>query len=450
MHKILVVDDDQAHRQMLETILNKEGYDINQAEDGDEAIQLVEKQFFDLILMDIRMKRVDGISALKAIKKISPFIPVVIMTAFSEVKTAVEALKSGAWDYLTKPVDGDEVIILIEKILHLNQLENENVYLKERLGKSYNFDNIIGKSEAIQPLFEAMALSSPTDATILITGESGAGKELIANAVHENSLRKDMPLIKLNCATLPENLLESELFGHIKGAFTGAVANKKGRFHLADRGSIFLDEIAEMPLSTQSKILRVIQEKEFEPLGGTQTVKVDVRIIAATNKNLPLEVKNGSFREDLYFRLNVIHLNVPPLRERHEDIPILTDFFLKKFCEKNKRLIKGLSPQAMDLLMRYDWPGNIRELQNVLERSVIMSRGDLIEPDVFPSNIRELQTEAKEDKLALDVGHSLKDMEKKMIILTLKETKGNRTHAADILGISRRTLQLKLKEYGIN
>ena len=450
MHKVLVVDDDQAHRQMLETILDKEGYEINQAEDGDEAIQLVEKQFFDLILMDIRMKRVDGITALKAIKKISPFIPVVIMTAFSEVKTAVEALKSGAWDYLTKPVDGDKVIILIEKILRLHQLENENVYLKERLGQSYHFDNIIGKSTAIQPLFKAMALSSPSDATILITGESGTGKELIANAVHENSLRKDMPLIKLNCATLPENLLESELFGHVKGAFTGAVANKKGRFHLADKGSIFLDEIAEMPLSTQSKILRVIQEKEFEPLGGTQTVKVDVRIIAATNKNLPMEVKNGSFREDLYFRLNVIHLNVPPLRERHEDIPILTDFFLKKFCEKNKRLIKGLNPQAMDLLMRYNWPGNIRELQNVIERSVIMSRGDLIEPDVFPSNIRGLQTEEKEDKLALNVGQSLKNMEKKMIILALKETNGNRTHAAEILGISRRTLQLKLKEYGIN
>ncbi|MBU0991401.1 MAG: sigma-54 dependent transcriptional regulator [Proteobacteria bacterium] len=450
MHKILIVDDDQTHRQMIDTILRKDGYDIYQADDGDQAIDNVQKQFFDIILMDIRMKRMDGISALKAIKKLSPSIPVIIMTAFSSVNTAVDALKSGAYDYLTKPVDSDELSILIKKVLHLNQLEKENVYLKERLGKTFHFKNIIGNSAAIQPLFEAMTLSSPTDATILISGESGTGKELIANAIHENSPRKDMPLIKLNCAALPESLLESELFGHLKGAFTGAATNKKGRFHLAHKGTIFLDEIADMPLSTQSKILRVIQEQEFEPLGGTQTIKVDVRIIAATNRNLKEAVQTGRFREDLYFRLNVIHLKVPPLKERSEDIPLLTEFFLKKFTQKNKRFIKGLTPKGMDILMRYDWPGNIRELQNVIERSVIMSRGDLIEPDVFPEPLKKLYQSSNENRMALNVGKSLKDMEKEMILLTLKKTNGNRTHTADILGISRRTLQLKLKEYGVH
>ena len=285
---------------------------------------------------------------------------------------------------------------------------------------------------------------------MLIVGDSGTGKELIASAVHQNSPRKDRPLIKVNCAALPETLLESELFGHEKGAFTGAIARKQGRFQLAHKSSIFLDEIAEMAPATQAKILRVLQEREFEPVGSSQTFKVDTRIIAATNKNLEEEIKAGRFREDLYYRINVVTLVVPPMRERRKDIPLLADFFLKQYAEKNNRPIKGFTPRAVDLLMRYDWPGNVRELENVVERAVIMARGDMITPLEFPDVLQDLDEEAKASPLALTAGRSLKEVEKVMILRTLEETGGNRTHAARILGISRRTLQLKLKEYGIN
>jgi two-component system response regulator HydG len=325
--KILVVDDDLSHLKMIDTVLSAEGYRVCQATDGDAAVSEVDKQFYDLILMDLRMKRMNGIEALQEIKKISPAIPIIIMTAYASVGTAVEALKSGAYDYLTKPVEIEEMKLLVEKALHHHQLKQENVFLKERLSNKFNFTDIIARSSAMNKLFESLALAAPTEANILITGESGTGKELIANAIHENSPRREQPFIKINCAALPENLLESELFGHRKGAFTGAESNRKGRFHLADKGSVFLDEIAEMPLTTQVKILRVIQEREFEPLGSTDTVKVDTRIIAATNRNLQTEIDDGRFREDLFFRLNVINLEVPPLHERREDNPPLTDFF---------------------------------------------------------------------------------------------------------------------------
>jgi two-component system response regulator HydG len=285
---------------------------------------------------------------------------------------------------------------------------------------------------------------------VLITGESGTGKELIANAIHQNSLRREKPLIKVNCAALPETLLESELFGHEKGAFTGALARRQGRFQLAHKGTIFLDEIAEMAPATQAKILRVLQEREFEPLGSSGTVKVDTRVIAATNTDLKSEIQEGRFREDLYFRVNVVMLSVPPLRERREDIPLLAEFFLKKYAEKNRRLIKGFTPLATDLLMRHDWPGNVRELENITERSVIMARGDIITPDELPETLRSLDPDLKKTGIDLSPGRSLKAVEKEMILRTLEDTSGNRTHAAKILGISRRTLQLKLKEYGIS
>ena len=285
---------------------------------------------------------------------------------------------------------------------------------------------------------------------MLIVGESGTGKELIANAIHHNSARAKQPFIKVNCAALPETLLESELFGHEKGAFTGAVSRKRGRFELAHQSSMFLDEIAEMAPTTQAKILRVLQEHEFEPLGGTHTIKADTRIIAATNKKLEEEIKAGRFREDLYYRLNVVSLEVPPLRERGDDVALLADFFLKKYTEKNHKLIKGFTPRAMDLLMRHEWPGNVRELENIVERAVIMARGEMITPMEFPENLKELDLELKESRINIAAGRSLKEVEKEMILRTLEETGGNRTHAADILGISRRTLQLKLKEYGIN
>lgn len=448
--KILVVDDEASHRKMIEAVLSDEGYEIKQADDGQAAIEAVDQGFYDLILMDIRMTKVSGIEALKQIKDISPGIPIIIMTAYASVDSAVDALKSGAYDYLTKPLDIDELKILVQKALRFHQLEKENIYLKERLNDRFDFSNIIGHGPAMKKLFETTALVAPSEATVLIFGESGTGKELIADAIHQNSPRKERPFIKVNCAALPETLLESELFGHEKGSFTGAVARKQGRFHLAHKSSIFLDEVAEMAPTTQAKILRVLQEREFEPLGSTQTIKVDTRVIAATNKNLEEEIKEGRFREDLYYRLNVVNLEVPPMRERREDISLLADFFLKRYAEKNKRIIKGFTPRAMDLLMRYEWPGNVREIENVVERAVIMARGEMITPAEFPDILQELDPEVKATYVNLSPGRTLKDVEKDMIIRTLEETGGNRTHAAKILGISRRTLQLKLKEYGIN
>jgi two-component system response regulator HydG len=400
--------------------------------------------------MDIRMSKVGGIEALKEIKKISPSIPIIIMTAYASVNTAVDALRSGAYDYLTKPLDIEELKILVGKALHHRKLEQENVYLKERLGDRFNFSSIIGRSPAMQNLFETIALVAPSEATVLIAGESGTGKELIANAIHQNSPRAHGPFIKVNCAALPETLLESELFGHEKGAFTGALAGKQGRFQLAHTGSIFLDEVGEMAPTTQTKILRVLQEREFEPLGSTHTVQADTRVIAATNKNLVAEIQQGNFREDLYYRLNVVTLEVPPLRDRREDISLLADFFLKQYAEKNRRLIKGFTPRAMDLFMRHGWPGNVRELENVVERAVIMTRTDVISAAELPDVFTDLEGGETGAEIDLTPGRSLKEVEREMIIRTLDETGGNRTRTAEILGISRRTLQLKLKEYGIN
>ena len=448
--KILVVDDEASHRKMLEAVLSDGGYEIKQADDGQEAIAAVENGFFDLILMDIRMAEVSGLEALKRIKEISPGIPIIIMTAYASVDSAVDALRAGAYDYLTKPLDIDELKILVGKALRFHQLEKENIYLKERLNDRFDFSNIIGHGPAMKTLFDTMALVAQSEATVLIFGESGTGKELIADAIHQNSPRKDHPFIKVNCAALPETLLESELFGHEKGAFTGAVARKQGRFQLSHKSSIFLDEVAEMAPTTQAKILRVLQEREFEPIGSSQTIKVDTRVIAATNKNLEEEIKAGRFREDLYYRLNVVSLEVPPARERREDISLLADFFLKRYAKRNKRIIKGFTPRAMDLLMRYEWPGNVRELENIVERAVIMARGEMITPAEFPDILQQLDPDVKATYVDLSTGRTLKDVEKDMIIRTLEETNGNRTHAAKILGISRRTLQLKLKEYGIN
>lgn len=448
--RILVADDEPSHRQMIEAVLAAEGYEVAQAEDGQAAIVAVEDRFYDLVILDVRMPNVDGIQALQKIKQISPDIPVIIMTAYASVGSAVDALKSSAYDYLIKPLDIDELKILVAKALRHHQLEQENIYLKERLNDRFDFSNIIGRSRTMTQLFETIALVAPSEATALIVGESGTGKELIANAIHQNSRRKDLPFIKVNCAALPETLLESELFGHEKGAFTGAIARRQGRFQLAHNSSIFLDEIAEMAPATQAKILRVLQEREFEPVGGTQTIKVDTRVIAATNKNLEKEIQEGRFREDLFYRLNVVTVEVPPLRRRREDIPLLADFFLKHYAEKNHRLIKGFTPRATDLLMRYDWPGNVRELENIIERSVIMARGEMITPLEFPIDLQNLDDQLKESRIDLTPGRSLKEVEKVLILRTLEETGGNRTHSARILGISRRTLQLKLKEYGIN
>jgi two-component system, NtrC family, response regulator HydG len=448
--RILVVDDEESHRIMLRAVLQDQGYEVAEADDGRGAIRAIEQEPFDLILLDIRMKDMDGIEALTEIRKISPQIPVLMMTAYASVKTAVEALKAGAFDYLTKPLDVEELLILVEKAIEVYHLREENIILKERLGVRFDYSKIIGKSPKMKELFDTLSLVAPTDATVLLLGESGTGKELVANALHHNSARANQPFIKVACAALPETLLESELFGHEKGAFTGAIARREGRFQLAHRGTLFLDEVGEMSATTQTKLLRVLQEREFEPLGSTDTIKTDVRVIAATNKNPEKEVKEGRFREDLYYRLNVVPLVLPPLRERKEDISSLAAHFLGIYRDKNKKELREISGKAMDLLMRYDWPGNIRELENCLERAVIMAKGEVIAPADLPPNIQALIGEKEIAGFHFPPGISLPEAEKALILRTLEDTGGNRSRAAEILGINRRTLQTKLKEYGIS
>ena len=448
--RILIVDDDAAHRTMLKAVLSAQGYHIEEADDGDTACALVENDIFDIVLMDLRMKRMDGDAAQKKMARLNPDLPVVIMTAYGSVRSAVEALKSGAENYLTKPIDIDELIITVAKTLRRHQLEAENLTLKAQLGRTFDLGNIIGSSSAMRELIETLTLVAPSDATVLISGESGTGKELVASAIHYNSPRKNRPFIKVNCAALPETLLENELFGHEKGAFTGATGPKKGRFQMADQGTLFLDEIAEMTPATQAKILRVLQEREFEPVGGTRTIRVDTRIISATNRHLEEEIEADRFREDLYYRLNVVTLTVPPLRDRISDIPLLAEHFLSRYAAKNHRTFKGFQPRAMDLLTQYAWPGNVRELENVIERSVIMARSERVGPGHFPATIGEQDPSKTGQSPILASGRSLKAVEKDMILKTLDDMGGNRTKTSKILGISRRTLQLKLKGYGIN
>ena len=388
-NSILVVDDDLAHRTMLKTLLGGWGYRIEEADDGGTAIEKVKERPFDLILMDIRMVKISGLEALSAIKSYNPAIPIIIMTAYSSVETAVEALKNGAYDYLTKPLDFDELRLILDRAMDHRMLKEENRVLKETLGRKFDTGNIIGRSSVMVSLLESVAQVAPSEATVLIAGESGTGKELIAGAIHFNSARKEGPFIKVNCAAITESLLESELFGHEKGAFTGAHRQKDGKFQQAEGGSIFLDEVSEMPLSMQVKLLRVLQERELVRVGGEETLTVDVRVIAATNKPLLKEIEEGRFREDLYYRLNVIALNVPALRDRREDIPLLANRFLTLFAEKNKKPVKGFSPQAMDGMLQYRWPGNVRELMNAVERSVVMSRHEYIDLEELPLEIKE-------------------------------------------------------------
>ena len=447
--RILVVDDEESIRIMLRAVLEEEGYEIIEAADGPEAVKAVEQDPLDLILLDIRMTTMDGIETLTEIRKISPFVPVLMMTAYATVKTAVEALKAGAFEYLAKPLDIEELKILVQKALEYYRLREENLTLKERLGSRFDFSRIIGKGRKMKELFDFLAQVAPSEATVLILGESGTGKELVANAIHHNSPRTQQPFVKVACAALPETLLESELFGHEKGAFTGAIARREGRFQAAHRGTIFLDEVGEMSPAIQTKLLRVLQEREFEPVGSSRTAKVDVRVIAATNKDLGKEIKEGRFREDLFYRLNVIPIHLPPVRERKEDIPALANHFLSLYREKNKKEIKEISPKALDLLIRHDWPGNIRELENCLERAVIVARGELIAPADLPPAIQNLPAGKEDAEIPFPAGISLQEAEKALILKTLEDAGGNRSRAAEILGINRRTLQMKLKEYGM-
>jgi len=447
---ILVVDDDNAHRTMLRTLVGGWGYDIVEADDGSTAIEKVQERPFDLILMDVRMLKVSGLEALERIKAFNPAIPVTIMTAYSSVETAIEALKKGAYDYLTKPLDFDKLRLTIERAMEHTRLKEENRLLKENLGKHFDMQNIIGRSPAMISLLETVAHVAPSEATVMITGESGTGKELIAGVIHHNSPRKDSPFVKLNCAAITETLLESELFGHEKGAFTGADRRKEGRFYQANQGSIFLDEVSEMPLTMQVKLLRVLQERELTRVGGEKVIAVDVRVIAATNKDL-VDLKNrGLFREDLYYRLNVVNLEIPPLTKRRDDIPLLAQHFLGIFVDKNKKKIKGFTPKAMDQLIRYDWPGNVRELMNAIERAVVLARTDYLDDQDFSILQPLLQQSAPVPSEFDNIDNiPLEEVEKAAILRMLESVAGNKSEAARRLGITRKTLHKKLKQYGV-
>lgn len=458
-NEILIVDDDKTHRNMLKTLLNKWGYALSEADDGQTAIDMVAQRPYDLVLMDIKMIKVSGLVALVEIKKINPAIPIIIMTAFSSIDTAIDALKKGAYDYLTKPFDFEKLKITIQRSLEHTQLKKENFQLKETLGQNFSCTNIIGKNEKMQKLIQTISQVTKTDATVLINGESGTGKELIAGALHYNSLRNQGPFIKINCAAITETLLESELFGHEKGSFTGAIRAKEGKFKQADKGSIFLDEISETSMSMQVKLLRTLQEREVTPVGSDKVIKVDTRIIAATNKDLIDLIAKGDFREDLYYRLNVINLRVPPLRERTGDVQLLAQHFLAEYAEKNSRDIKGFTPDAMEKMVGYHWPGNVRELMNTLERSVILSIGDFLGKDDIQiqtgspigSGTWESGGEASgQTGGQTDIsGKTLYEVEKIAILKMLDKTGNNKSETARQLGISRRTLHLKLKDYGV-
>ncbi|NPV04120.1 MAG: sigma-54-dependent Fis family transcriptional regulator [Syntrophaceae bacterium] len=449
---ILVVDDDYAHRTMLKALLSGWGYEVREADDGAAAVESVGKEPLDLVLMDIRMVRVSGIEALEAIRRFNPALPVILMTAYASVETAVEALKKGAYDYLTKPLDFDELRLSLERALEHTHLREENRLLRESLGARFDRGNLIGRSAAMTRLLDLVAQVAPSEATVLISGESGTGKEMIAGAIHANSPRSRGPFIRINCAAITETLLESELFGHEKGAFTGADRRKEGKFRQADGGTIFLDEVSEMSLGMQVKLLRVLQEREFTRVGGEDLIRVDVRVLAATNRDLLKFVAEGRFREDLFYRLNVVNLRVPALRERREDIPLLAQHFLKLFAEKNRKPLQGFTPRAMDRLLRYPWPGNVRELMNTIERGVVLCRADILdEQDVAP--VLEAETVPAAAGQAADApavtDASLEALEKAAVLRTLEETGGNKSEAARRLGITRRTLHLKLKKYGL-
>ncbi|MBM4323383.1 MAG: sigma-54-dependent Fis family transcriptional regulator, partial [Deltaproteobacteria bacterium] len=378
--KILVADDEKSMRELLDIMLKKEGYKITLASNGEEVMKLIEKDIFDLALVDIRMPRQDGISVLKRIKTVSPETIVIMMTAYASADTAIKAMKEGAYDYITKPFKIDEIKIIIQNALEKKHLENENLLLKKVVRDRYHFENIIGQGSKMLELYDLMEKVAPTKTNILITGESGTGKELVAKAIHYNSPRKDKPFVTLNCGAIPESLIESELFGHMKGAFTDAITTKKGLFEVADEGTLFLDEISELPLMMQVKLLRVLQDREFKRVGGTEDIRVDVRIISATNKDLEEAVRAKQFREDLFYRLNVIQIKLPTLRERKEDIPSLAGHFLNRYAEELGKQISQISPDGLRILIQYDYPGNVRELQNIIERAVALENSQELTP----------------------------------------------------------------------
>lgn len=443
--KLLVVDDEKNIRQGLAAALKLDGHDVELAADGDEGWKRFQKGDIDLVITDLRMPGIGGEELLKRIGSESPGVPVIVLTGHGTVETAVEAMRNGAYDFLTKPVNLDRLSLLVKRALQNRELVLQHRRLEEELDRKKQFDAIIGTSAAMRKVFDTIRQVAPTKASVLITGESGVGKELVADAIHELSPRKGKPLVKVHCAALAATLLESELFGHEKGAFTGAVGRKRGRFELAHEGTLFLDEIGEIDQNVQIKILRVLQEKKFERVGGEETLEVDVRIVAATNRDLKAEIEKGTFREDLYYRLNVVNLHVPPLRERKDDIPLLATAFLKEFARENGKPIEALDNRARAALYAYDWPGNVRELRNCLESAVVMAKGHLITVDDLPPTIRN---SSEAGWIRVPMGIPLEEAEKIIIRDTLSAQRGNKSRTAEVLQIGRKTLHRKLAEWG--
>ncbi|GHV94148.1 acetoacetate metabolism regulatory protein AtoC [Spirochaetia bacterium] len=441
--KLLVVDDEKNIREGLAAALEMDGYEVVCAADGDEGWNRFGKGDIDLVITDLRMPGISGEELMRRIGAGTPGIPVIILTGHGTVENAVAAMRDGAWDFLTKPVNLDRLSLLVKRALANREMVLQHRRMEEELERHKQFESIIGRSPAMRKVFDTMSRVAPARASILITGESGVGKELVADAIHELSPRKGKPLIKVHCAALSAGLLESELFGHEKGAFTGAVSRRRGRFELANEGTLFLDEIGEIDQNLQIKLLRVLQEREFERVGGEETIETDVRIVAATNKDLKSEIEKGDFREDLYFRLNVVNIHVPPLRERKDDIPLLAASFLHEFAAENGKTIEGIHEKARSRLYAYDWPGNIRELRNCLESAVVMCRGAIITEDDLPPALRNT---GDEGWIRIPPGTNLEESEKIIIRGTLSFYKGNKSKAADALGIGRKTLQRKLGE----
>jgi DNA-binding NtrC family response regulator len=448
---ILIVEDEAYQREMLRDALITEGHRVQDAENGEVALELLGNAYFDLILLDFKMPGMNGLGVLREAKRLNPEIDAVIITAYGTVETAVEAMKAGARDYLTKPVDLDELTLLIERIAAHRTLVRENEVLRQALqAKGVTSSRILHKSRSMAELINLAGRVAPSQATVLIQGETGTGKELFARLIHSLSPRAGRPLITVNCAAIPESLIESELFGHEKGAFTGAVQRRIGRFEQADGGTLFLDEIGELSLQVQVKLLRFLQEREYQRVGGNQTLKADVRIISATHQDLEARIRDGLFREDLYYRINVVTMKVPPLRERREDIPVLMEHFFRRFAKQNQKKLEGMSREARDLLLRYDYPGNVRELENILERAVVISRGPVLSnadlpfqhPDV-PGETMEAATDANTGELH----QALEELERRMIQEALLKADFNQTQAAGLLGLSERMLRYKLKKY---
>jgi len=446
--RVLVIDDEENLRHYLQMVLGEAGYQVETASDGAEALEKMQHHTWDIVLCDIRMPRMDGMALLKEAKARGLEGTIIMMSAYGTVDTAVEAMKIGAYDYVSKPFNADEIILTIKKAEERERLREENIRLKEEVRRDYDLENIVAKSEAMRKIFDLIKKVARYKSSVLITGESGTGKELVARAIHHNSDRKDKPLISINCGAIPENLLESELFGHVKGAFTDAVRTKKGLFEMAHQGTMFLDEVGELPQGLQVKLLRVLQDGEIRRVGDTASFQVDVSLIAATARDLANEVKNVRFREDLYYRLNVLPIHLPPLRERKEDIPALVEYFIALYNRKLGLRMRGASKEAMEQFLQYSWPGNVRELENIIERGMILAESDTIGLEALPLYVQAGPTSTPVSS-GLSIKKNAKEMEMTLIKEALKKTAGNRLQAARILEISHKTLLYKLKEYGL-